>query len=115
MNGGESMVKKKATIMVLGLLLFFQFLVVAKALPPLSSRETWPIMPPVCPDEPPAIPDSPFVEGIRLKQQCNLLARLLVTEAFCSHPGDCNWNPLADLNSDSAVDICDAIIVAKNW
>jgi hypothetical protein len=110
----RSMLKKKAIILVFGVLLFFHFLAVAEVLSPLSFGETWPIRPPVCPGDPPAIPDSPFIEGLNLKQPYNLLERLLVTEAFCSRPGSCNWNPEADLNFDKAVDILDAIIVAKN-
>lgn len=108
------MLKRKAIILIFGVLLFFQFLVVVKALPPLSFHETWPTVPPVCPGDPPAIPDSPFVEGIRLKPPYNLVGRLLLTEAFCSGPESCNWNPAVDLNHDNVVDIRDAIIFAKN-
>jgi len=112
---GESIVKKKAIIFVFGLLLFFQFLTVAKALPPSSAIKLWPPRPPVfSSDEPAAIPDNPFLETLTPKQINYLLAHMLVTEAFCSGPGSCNWNPSADLNLDGSIDIYDAIIVAKN-
>ncbi len=97
--------KKKGIIVVFGLLLFFQFLAVAKALPPLSFHEKWPIIPPVCPGDPPAIPDSPFVEGLRLKPPYNLVGRLLLAEAFNSIPESYNWNPTVDLNHDNVVNI----------
>jgi len=112
---GESIVKKKAIIFVFGLLLFFQFLTVAKALPPSSVIKLWLPRPPVfSADEPLAIPDNPFLESLTPKQINHLLAHILVAEAFCSGPGSCNWNPSADLNLDGSIDIYDAIIVAKN-
>jgi len=106
---------KKAVILISGVLLIFQFLSIAKAFPPSSVPEPGLSGPPIFPGgEPPGIPDSPFIESLTPKQLYNLLARVLVAEAFCSGPGSCNWNPRADLNFDRAVDIFDAIMVAKN-
>jgi len=114
-SNGEIIVKKRAIIFVFGLLLFFQFLTMAKALPPDSIVRQWPPRPPVfSSDEPPAIPDSPFLESLTPKQLYYLLAHMQVTEAFCSSPESHNWNPIADHNSDEVVNIYDAIIVAKN-
>jgi hypothetical protein len=115
--GGKNMAmtKKKTIILVSGMLLIFQFLSIAKAFASSSVTEPGLPRPPIFPgDEPPAIPDSPFIESLTPKQLYSLLAHVLVTEAICSRPGSCNWNPRADLNFDSAVDIFDAIIVAKN-
>ena len=108
------MLQKKAIILVFGVLLFFHFLAAAETLHPFSFGETWPTRPPVGPGDPPAIPDSPFVESLTAKQQSSLLTRVLVNEAFCSCPGSYNWNSIADLNFDRVVDIYDAIIAAKN-
>lgn len=108
------MAKRRAILLVFSLLFVFQFFTVARALPPSAVGEPRPPGLPLCPDEPPAIPDSPFIESLTLKQQNNLLARVLVNEAFFSRLGSCNWNSKADLNFDGVVDIFDAIIVAKN-
>ena len=40
---------------------------------------------------------------------------ILLALAFDTVPGDPEWNPNADLNHDSAVDIYDAIILANNF
>jgi hypothetical protein len=108
-------VKKKAIIFVFALILFFQFLTVTKALPGSTVIKLWLPRPPVfSSDEPAAIPDNPFLESLTPKQIDYLLAHMLVAEAFCSGPGNCNWNPRADLNLDGSINIYDAIIVAKN-
>lgn len=38
-----------------------------------------------------------------------------MAKAFDSSPSSSNWNPNADINGDNAVDIYDAIIMAKNF
>ena len=36
-------------------------------------------------------------------------------KAFASTPSSTNWNALADLNHDNAIDIFDAIMLANNF
>jgi hypothetical protein len=102
---------RKAIIFVFVLVvLVFQFLTMANALSSLVCE----LRPPVSPGDPPAIPDSPFIENLKVKQQSNPLTCVLVSQAFFSRPGSSNWDPGADLNFDKTIDIFDAIIAAMN-
>jgi hypothetical protein len=112
---GERKTRKTVFILVAGLLLAIQFLSLAKASPSQYVRDMAPQRPPVFipplppSDEPPAIPDSPFIENVASKYSY----LIMLTEAYCSSPGNCNWNPKADLNCDNVVDIYDAVIVSR--
>jgi hypothetical protein len=112
----ERIVRKKAVLIFLCLALAFQFLSLVRASSSLIASNaavpTRPIFPPPIPldGEPAAIPDSPFVERYGDKY----IFLLMLVEAFHSTPESCSWNPTVDLNHDNVVDICDAIIFAKN-
>ena len=45
----------------------------------------------------------------------NLLDAYWLGQAFASRPSGFNWNPAADLNYDTVVDILDAILLASNY
>jgi len=112
----EREMRKKAGLILLCLGLTFQFLSLVRASSSFivenAAVPTHPTFPPPIPvdDEPAAIPDSPFVERYGDKY----VFLLILAVAFYSTPGSYSWNPAVDLNHDNVVNICDAIISAKN-
>lgn len=108
--------RKTAGLILLCFAPAFQFLSLVRASSSLivgnavvSAHPTFP--PPIPADgEPAAIPDSPFIERYGDKY----MFLLVLAEAFYSTPESYSWNPTVDLNHDNVVNICDAIIFAKN-
>jgi hypothetical protein len=101
-------------MLVVGLLLVIHFFILVEASPSMGVAyqpfRTPPslVRPPGSSGDPPAIPDSPFIENVASKYQY----LLMLTESFYSTPESCNWNVKVDLNRDGIIDIYDAIIVA---
>jgi len=107
---------KTVGLILLCLALTFQFLSLVRASSSLIvgnvAVSTHPTFTPPIPldGEPAAIPDSPFVERYGDKY----MFLLMLAEAFFSTPESYSWNPTVDLNHDNVVNICDAIIFARN-
>lgn len=59
------------------------------------------------------------VDGVRNQAtglySVNILDAIKLAQAFNSKPGDPNWNPKADFNGDSKVNILDAIVLSANF
>lgn len=101
--------RKAASLSVLCLMLAFQCLSLARALPSFEPPNWTPpvVRPPTSLDgEPVGIPDAPFVERYGDKYTYFLM----LSDAWGSSPESGNWNAAFDLNHDNVVDVYDAII-----
>ena len=122
--------RKAVTVaLALCLVFMFQFVSLARAIPPLNVWDVPPWAPPVCPGDPEPIPDSPFIESLTPKHPI-VITLLGDVSGALGHPdgivdmqdiaallanfnarfGTLRWNPGSDVNDDGVINMRDISI-----